>query len=408
MAVLRSALSRGQRSPGEQRPVAAAARRSLAGYRRAAAQGGSLVALGLLPLAALIFVAAGLFTTPLGHPALFDYHGDIWLAGQRILHGQNPYDVAQLTSRLGELRRGVAVDPNFALPVYPAPALVVLTPLAALPYGISAGIFFALSLAAAWASLWVVGVRDWRCYGAILLGYPLMHDLVLGNVTTFLMLGAALAWRYRDRTWPLAAAIAAVITLKLFLWPLLGWMVITGRVRAAAASLALAAAAMVGGWAVLGFEGMREYPHLLSLLSQVESRLAFSPFALLISYGVGQRAATAAALAACLALLGVAWRLRGRPGADRYAFSLAILAGLAASPIVWSHYFALLYLLIALRRPRFSPVWLAPALLWPVQDPAGSPAQIAVYLALATFVCLISVVDLNGIRRNREQLVLAG
>jgi hypothetical protein len=39
-------------------------------------------------------------------------------------------------------------------------------------------------------------------------------------------------------------------------------------------------------------------------------------------------------------------------------FRLSIVAALATSPIVWNHYLVLLYVPLALTRPRFSPVWL--------------------------------------------------
>jgi hypothetical protein len=402
MAMFRNALSAS--APQIQHEGAKTRRR---GYRIAAIQGSQLLFFAIVPTALVVAVFVGLFTEPLGHPPLFDYHGDIWLAGQRILHGANPYDVPQLARRLAAQEHGAHPDPNFALPVYPAPVLVLLAPMATLPYTGSAALFFIAAAAAAIAALYVAGVRDWRCYGAMFLAYPLMHGLVLGNVTPFLMLGTALAWRYRRGTYVIAAAVAAVVTLKLFLWPLLVWMIMIGRAKAALLSLTLCGLAFGLGWAALGFAGLTSYPHLLSLLSRVESHLAFSVFALLVSVGMSNYLAIGLSLGAAGALLGLGWALRGRPQGDRHTFALAVLAALVASPIVWSHYFALLYILLAIRRPRFSPVWLAPALLWPLHDPARSTAEIAVFLTLATLVCLVAVVDWPASWRPRREVALA-
>ena len=48
------------------------------------------------------------------------------------------------------------------------------------------------------ASLWVLRVRDWRCYGAAFLWGASFHAVQTGNVTIPLLLFTALAWRARD------------------------------------------------------------------------------------------------------------------------------------------------------------------------------------------------------------------
>ena len=48
----------------------------------------------------------------------------------------------------------------------------------------------------------VLGVRDWRCYGLLLLWPPVISAVQTGNVTLWFALAAALAWRFRDRTLP--------------------------------------------------------------------------------------------------------------------------------------------------------------------------------------------------------------
>ena len=70
--------------------------------------------------------------------------------------------------------------------------------------------------------------------------------------------------------------LAAVISFKLFLWPLVVWLAATGRLRSAAATLAVAAAGTVAAWAVLGFAGFRDYPELLSRLTDAVQAKSYS------------------------------------------------------------------------------------------------------------------------------------
>ena len=135
-----------------------------------------------------------------------------------------------------------------------------MVPFGLLAYTAAAVVFLLLATAAAVSSLWVLGVRDWRCYGALFLSYPVLHGLALGALTSTLMLLTALAWRYRDRAALVGSFTAAAIVLKLFLWPLLAWLVITRRTRAAVLAVAGSAAACLAGWAAIGFAGLDHLP----------------------------------------------------------------------------------------------------------------------------------------------------
>src|SRR5205823_4460669 len=102
-------------------------------------------------------------------------------------------------------------------------------------------------------------------------------------------------------------------------------------------------------------------PHLLHVLTKVEQGASYSPIALLRLSG------TAASLASLALVIGVALAValaaRGADG-DRRAFMVAIAGSLAATPVLWLHYFALLLVPIALYRPRLSGLWLGPLVLW--------------------------------------------
>jgi hypothetical protein len=79
---------------------------------------------------------------------------------------------------------------------------------------------------------------------------------------------------------------------------------------------------------------------------------------------------------------------RSRRERDVAVLTLVLAAGLAASPIVWVHYFLLLLVPLALTRPRLSPLWFLPFVYYPLGESAW-PAGDARKLGLALVATLI-------------------
>ena len=97
-------------------------------------------------------------------------------------------------------------------------------------------------------------------------------------MTPLLALGIALVWRWRDR--PAAVIpLTFVVFAKLFLWPLLPWMLATGRVRVAVRSVLYGVLATGVAWLVIGFAGLADYPKLLRALSTAFEARGYSPVA---------------------------------------------------------------------------------------------------------------------------------
>ena len=101
--------------------------------------------------------------------------------------------------------------------------------------------------------------------------------------------------------------------------------------------------------------------------ADVEAENSYSVFAILRTLRVlGGRgpAARPVALGALVLALGVARRSRARasPSSSATAWSLTLIlaAALVLTPILWLHYLVLLYIPIALARPRLSALWFAP------------------------------------------------
>jgi hypothetical protein len=112
------------------------------------------------------------------------------------------------------------------------------------------------------------------------------------------------------------------------------------------------------------------------------------PVAAFIALGFSPAAAKAAALVLGLGVLALAARLVRRPGGERGAFGLAVIAALLASPMVWPHYYALVFVPIALVAPRLSGLWFVPLLLdiRPLAQTGGRPWVIGLYLIVLAVV----------------------
>jgi hypothetical protein len=299
------------------------------------------------------------------HLWLYDFRGGLYNAGQAILHGHDPYRAGFIARQAAIMRAGgIAIGETaahaFSLPVYPAPANLAVLPLSLLPYWPAAALFTIASVVAMVLALRLLEVRDWRCYGLTLISWPFVYGVELGALGPLIVLGAAAVWRWRERLWPPAIALASIVMAKVFPFPLAAWLLITRGYRQFLLALALGAAATLLAWAVLGFSGMTEYPTMLSNLSFIQEGRSDSLVAGLLATGLSAPLAQGVAILCAGALLLLARRLGRTPRGQPQAFGLAVMAALTASPIVWDHYLVLLFVPIALLSPGYSQLWLIP------------------------------------------------
>jgi len=339
----------------------------------------------------------------------FDFH-QFWQGGRDVVHGVSPYPALEAVKAAD----GPALGPEgiqdvFRFP-YPAPAAVAMAPFGLLPFGVAAGLLTVLLAAATGLTLRVLDVLDWRCYGVALASVPVLQSLRLGALTPLLALALALAWRFRDRRWVAASALAAAIVLKLFLWPMLLWLVVTRRARTALATAVVVAGSSVLAWAAIGFAGLRNYPALVSELSAAVQEKGYSLVALGVAAGLPPDVARFAALAGGAVALGVVL-LVGRRHGDRAAFVAAVGASIALTPIVWLHYFMLLFVPIAIARPRFSPLWALPLAFWITPFPESDGQVWRIVLVVGVAVVALAASGASGMRRRAHsvaQLAPAG
>jgi hypothetical protein len=295
-------------------------------------------------------------------------------AARSALHGHSPYAAATPAA--------LAHNDQF---VYPPVTALFVAPLAVLPDLAARALVLLLTLACVALALRLLGVRDWRCYGLAFLTAPVLNTVTLGALSSALLLGVAAAWRYRDRRYVAALATALTAVAKVFAWPLVVWLLATRRVRTAVATCALAIVLVLGGWAAIGFAGLSGYPHLLRVLSRVEAVESYSLVGLLRLHG-GAAAALTGVLG-IVVVLAVFVAARGREG-DRRSLSVAVAGALLATPVLWLHYLVLLFVPIALARPRLSAVWFFPLAFWatPLAHSDGSVWRTCFVLAISAAI----------------------
>lgn len=326
---------------------------SAGGLRQVAARMRDSALVGVLPTAWAAFFLAYLFVAfdVFG----FDFRGTVWEPARALVEGQSPYP--------SPTREAVEIgNPS----VYPPFVFVLATPLGLLPFAVASAIWTVVLIGAVVGALRVLDVRDWRCYALALTSIPVVEGVFWGNVVLLLLLPLALAWRYRDSAWVVGVAVGVSVAVKLFTWPLIAWLLLTHRYRAAIWAASSAVLLTVGSWALIGFDGFLDYPRLLQALEDVYAARSFSVSTIAAGFGASVDAGVAIALGVGIILLGcAAWLARG-PSGDVRSFSIAAVTCLVASPVLWPYSYSLLVVPIAVAWPRLAPAWLIGQLMIPV------------------------------------------
>jgi hypothetical protein len=328
----------------------------------------NLLPLALFGVAPIAFTIAALWVAHTDDLIALDFHNELYPQAKDVLDGTNPYPAAD-----ADLSSG-------ANAIWPIAAVLPVVPLALLPPGVADWLFTAVELACLVGTLLILGVRDWRIYGATLLLPPVINAVQTGNATLPLAVLCAVAWRYRSSRLAPGLAVGAALAIKFFLWPLAIWLVAVRRPAAAALAAVLGLASLL---LILPFESITNYVDLIRELTRTFDERSYTLYALLIDSGAPSELARAVWAVTGLGVLALSWHRR--------SFTLAIGAALLLSPIVWLHFFALLVVPLAIAYPRFSAAWLMPLPLWFVpgtyNGAAWQTALVLAVVALTLIVC---------------------
>lgn len=310
------------------------ARAPVLAFRRVA----TIVGFAVAPVAVLaVMLAIGLDSPPLSH----DFHFELYPEAKDLLAGRNPFPTGDFDA---------ASPPNL---IWPPLAGYLVAPLTVLPRDDADIVMAALGLLCFAAALRLVGVRDWRVYGAFFLWPQVAGEMRLSHLTPQLCLLAALAWRSRNGRISAGFPVGLAVALKFFVWPLAVWLLALRRFTAVAVAAAIGCGSLL---LVLPFTGLDEYARALLKLGPAFDQDSYTLGGLLIQLGVPETATQVATVIAAAALAVATWRYR--------SFTLAVATALLVTPIAWLDYYALAGIPLAIARPRLSLVWLVPLVTW--------------------------------------------
>ncbi len=308
-----------------------------AGRFDALRQVGALVLFAVLPALTLAtMLAVGLSNTSLSA----DFHHEIYPQAKEMLEGHNPYPPPDFDPTVGA---------NY---IWPPLVAYLAAPLTVLPLGVADVVMLVLGLACFVASLWIVGLRDWRVYGLVAMWPQIAGEMRVSHLTPPICLLLALAWRSRDNGSSRASRSDSRPREVLHL---------------ATRALARLAGALRRRDARGGHRrrvpppspALRRYRRLCAVAAQLGRGFdqdSYTLFGLIVQTGGSETAGRIAMWACGPLLLAATWRYR--------SFTLAIAAALTISPIVWLDYFALAALPLAIARPRLSWIWFLPLATW--------------------------------------------
>ena len=332
----------------------------------------TVVAFGVAPFAALVVMyRTGIEANSLA----VDFHHELYPQAQDLLSGENPYPRSDFEPLIGG---------NL---VWPPLAAVLVAPLTVLPLGAADVAVAVLGLSCFAGALRLVGVTDWRVYGACALWPQVAGDMRVSHLTPVLALLMALAWRQRSRLIVPGLAVGVAIALKFFAWPFALWLASIRRWNAAVLAAAIGFASLLS---VAPFTGVGTYVSALLELGRHFDQDTYTVFGLLVQLGVGDVEARFANVVFGIGLLVGTWHLR--------SFSMATSAALVLSPIVWLDYFALFALPLAIVRPRLSLVWFLPLATW---GAAGTGLGIGDSLDITRVLVVFALVAAVCVRAER-------
>jgi alpha-1,2-mannosyltransferase len=294
-------------------------------------------------------------------------------AAQDLVHGLSPYP---------EL--GSAFVWSGSAFVYPIVAAVPFLPLALLPATAADLVYFGLAVLALLLAVWWSPSRySLAAYVGVLAAATTVRGLQVGTLNAFLLLGCVAAWHFRARAGRTAVALALVVVPKLFLLPLVAWLVVARRWRAVAATAALIGLLLLGGFA-LGPLDARDYVRMLGELSAHETHQGFALNRLVLGLGPAPGVAQACVLGVAAALGAVALAVWRRTGDEAVVFAGCVIAALLASPIVWSHYLVLALAPLLVARASGHAFAAFAVATWALVPPVGAGPLAAVSDALPT------------------------
>ena len=260
----------------------------------------------------------------------YDFN-DYYTAAQRFLSTGSPYQDLTLG---GPFRPGPG-----GLYLYAPPLAVLFAPITALPHDSAMLLWFGFRICLFGLTCALMPVpRNVRLsvFGIGALSYPVLHDLVLGNVSLVVTFLGVAMWRWLDR--PLgSAALAVSLTLRPTMALFLPWWLLRGRWRPVAWTLIALGILVVATLPFVAFPVWLDYITVLRNVTDMTGiPYNVDPGSAVLLLGGPDWLATLALISAYLvAVTAAVWSLRR----DReLSFVVTFMATLLLSPLMWDHY----------------------------------------------------------------------
>jgi alpha-1,2-mannosyltransferase len=277
-----------------------------------------------------------------------------WRAAQAVLDGGSPYAPFQLA--------GAYSPQQQFLYVYPPFLAVLVAPLAAVvdDYRLANWLWAALGAAILAVVVVLVARRERLARGfdlfllvvAAFAYAPVVSELIIGNVHLLilgLLAGAWLALGRRSVGGDTAAGVLVAVAALIKVFPVLLvlWFLVTGRIRAAVASLVAMVVLVLATLPVTGLGPWLDYPTVLANLGPpTELTDVLAPTVWLAAV---MPPLVAQALVTLVGIAVVVWAARQR--SEPVSFAVAVTVCVLIAPALYPHYLAILVLpmLLALR-----------------------------------------------------------
>lgn len=300
-----------------------------------------------------------------------DFRMELYPEARAVLRGVNPFPAAEAPFSYH----------NF---IWPIPAAIAVSPFALLAPGAATVVFSCVLGGVLLASLWILGIRDWRVYGLVGVWPATVSGFQAGNITPLLVLLLAIAWRFRGRSLVAGIAIGAAVALKLFLWPMIVWLLATRRWLGSGVAIASGCLVFL---TVLPYTSVAEYVRLMAHLAEAFGPQGFSPIGFFAQSGLPSGMAHVLGYSVGLTTLFLACR--------RQSFVLALAASLLISPIVWLHYFTLLLVPLAIRSKSVGWLWVVPIGMWCCSKATQGSVAWQTAVALGCVAVVIAAAELG-------------
>ena len=259
-------------------------------------------------------------------------------AARRLLGGQPVYDLT------------VPSTGSCGLYQYPPSSLAIVLPFTAVPPDVALSAWIAASIVSLLVGCLAMPIRfELRIITLIMAGtsWPFLFGLRIGQVEALLFLLFALGWRWLDRPVGLASTIAIGALTKLQPALLVVWALLTGRWRAGVMAIAIVAI-VVGVGVLLNPQLWIDSVTVLRTISDSAADVGanVAPAAIARQLGMAEPLASAFGVLHMAAVL-IVVLVASRWATSDASFLATVLASQLVSPIQWTHYAVMLFLVIA-------------------------------------------------------------